>query len=240
MNDELMTSFSGGGSRSSLTGDYTSTIYNVPYGTTFTVSIVSTNPDMNPGTLNISSGTITGNITIQATEAVPKRQNGTVAGFGYELKATYERGWSRVGWDNSHGSISPKSPLAGFVLCYTTDEQAAGDSGTLMVIVGADPFIRFDIAPEYLNKFNSCTTMVIRIDNVPYRDGICYEQYTIKRSDCVQAADESHIFWDTVVHSSCKYYVKDYTYNTSAPYNGSFQFVDWTRSSNLQITVTFS
>ena len=73
---------------------------------------------MNPGTLNISSGTVTGDITIQASGAVPKTQNGTVSGFGNYLDAAYEEGWSRVGWDNSHGSISPKSPLAAFVNCY--------------------------------------------------------------------------------------------------------------------------
>lgn len=195
---------------------------------------------MNPGTLNISSGTVTGDITIQATNAIPKTQNGTVSGFGNYLDAAYEEGWSRVGWDNSHGSISPKSPLAAFVKCYNITSTSGGDSGSFTVIEASDIFLRFDIAPEYLDKFNSCTTMTIRIDNVPYRDGICYEQYTIKRSDCVQAADQFSIFGHTYINSSCQYYARNYSYSTSAPSGGAFQFVDWTKSSNLQITVTFS
>ena len=201
---------------------------------------------MNPGTLNISSGTVTGNITIQASEAVPKTQNGAVAEFGDELNATYHDGWSRIGWDNSHGSISPKSPLSAFVNCYTTYTHSAGDSGSLTDLSSLtdlttdDPFIRFDIASEYLDKFNSCTTMTIRIDNVPYRDGICYEQYTIKRSDCVQAADQYSFFGHTHVESSCQWYARSYSYSTSAPHEGFMQNIDWTKSSNLQITVTFS
>lgn len=195
---------------------------------------------MNPGTLNISSGTVTGDITIQATEAVPKSQQGRVAKFGRELNGTYDDGWSRIGWDASFGAISPKSPVSAFVRCYTTDEFSAGDSGSLTVIVAADPFIRFDIAPEYLNKFNSCTTMTIKIDNVIYRDGICYEQFTIKKSDCVQALDKINVIGHTIVNSSCQYYANNYTYYTSAPSEGIFQGVDWTKSYNLVITVTFS
>lgn len=67
----------GGGEKLSSTriasGDYTSTIYNVPYGTTFSASIVSTNNSMNPDTLNITSGTVTSDIAIQASPATNKQ-----------------------------------------------------------------------------------------------------------------------------------------------------------------------
>ena len=193
---------------------------------------------MNPGTLNISSGTVTGDITIRATDAVPKTQNGRIAGFGRWIDVQYNDDWSRYGWDANNGSISPKTPLAAFVKCYKAVYSSGGDSGTVSNVGAADPFIRFDIASEYLDKFNACTNMIVKIDNVPYRNGICYEQYTIKRSDCVQAIDGYTIFGNTHIDSSCKWYADDYSYYCSA--GGGFTFPRWENSSNLVITVTFS
>lgn len=67
----------GGGEKLSSTriasGDYTSTIYNVPYGTTFSASVRATTTGYTPGTLNITSGTVTSDITIQASPAISSR-----------------------------------------------------------------------------------------------------------------------------------------------------------------------
>lgn len=184
---------------------------------------------MNPGTLNISSGTVTGDITIRASEAVPKTQNGRIVGFGRWIDVQYNDDWNRYGWDTNNGSISPKTPLAAFCKCYKAVYSSGGDSGTVSNVGAADPFIRFDIASEYLDKFNTCTNMIVKIDNVPYRNGICYEQYTIPRNKCYQEND---------YYTTCKWYADDYSHYCSA--GSGFTFPMWENSSNLIITVTFS
>lgn len=73
-------------------GDYTSTIYNVPYGTTFTARIASTNTAYNPGTLNITSGTVTGDVTVQASDAQIKRYTITIQQSANQTIHVYANG----------------------------------------------------------------------------------------------------------------------------------------------------
>lgn len=57
--------------------DYTSTVSNIPYGTTFTVSI-SPSVGYHNGTLNISNGTVISDVTVQATSAISYRWSFTL------------------------------------------------------------------------------------------------------------------------------------------------------------------
>lgn len=163
--------------------------------------------------------------------AVPKPQQGKVSEFGRKLKATYHDGWSRMGWDNSHGSISPKEPLAAFCKCYNVIGNGGGEGGYFTTIEDTGS-LRFSIASNYLDKFNACTNMVVRLDNIPYDGGICYEIYTIKKASCQNQTDSDG--------TSCQYYVTEngYSYSTNAPYGGFNAGINWIKA-NMQVKVTF-
>lgn len=167
--DNKIIKLSGGGEQRSnriASGDYTSTITNVPYGTTFSASIVSTNENYNPGNLNMTSGTVVGDTTIQASAATLKTQNGRPAQWN-KLHVNQGYNYGCTGWDPNNGGISPKKPFSSFVLIYHRTSYNAGDSG---LTYGSEyDGLAFAIDSSAQSKYNACTKVHVRIDNAPLR-----------------------------------------------------------------------
>lgn len=114
----------------------------------------------------MTSGTVTGNVTVQASPATMKTQNGVPATW-HELKVQQGYDYGCTGWDANNSNISPKKPLSSLVEVYHRISYSAGDSG---LTYGSEyDGLAFSIDPEYQNQYDSCSKIHVRIDNAPLR-----------------------------------------------------------------------
>ena len=217
---------------------------------------------MNPGTLNITSGTVTGDITIQASAATPKTQNGTLARWN-ELKYVTAGGnnYGRTGWDLNNGGISPKKPLSALCICFVRDTTSGGDSG--LVYYGRYTGVNFAIDSEYQSKYDACSTIRIRMDNVRVRRKDSndltsgYIQFDIIKSEVEVLKSSTGIagqIYPPDRYSTANLHVDDYQNPVIVAYNGwdtggsdniwnsiisvmnSTIYANWT---SVQVTTTF-
>lgn len=173
----------------------------------------------------MTSGTVVGNTTVQASPATMKTQNGTMT-WWEDLDVQQGYDWARTGWDLNHGSITPKKPLSAFCICYYRDSYNAGDSGLTYGSVWDG--IRFAIDSEYQSKYDSCSSIHVKMDNVEVRRNHSndytsgYIEFDIIKSE-VEILESSEIFGQIIPpdrYSTANLYVENVKNYSAHAYNG--------------------
>lgn len=202
----------------------------------------------------MTSGTVVGNTTVQASPATMKTQNGTIAVWeNLEVQQGYD--WARTGWDLNHGGITPKKPLSAFCMCYYRDSYNAGDSG--LTYGGEWDGIRFAIDSEYQSRYDACSSIHVKMDNVCIRRDHSNDfttgcmQFDIIKSE-VEVLEPTTILGQTFPpdrYSTSNLYAENvtncswYAYNgwDCDSYNSFTEILYMTVQDNysIQVTVTF-
>lgn len=117
----------------------------------------------------MTSGTVVSNTTVQASPATMKTQNGIPATWHSLGSITAGHGSGCTGWDLNNGTISPKKPLSSLVYIQSSRQAGGGEGGMITETVYEG--IGFSIDSEYQSKYDSCSRVHVKIDNVSLRIG---------------------------------------------------------------------
>lgn len=115
----------------------------------------------------MTSGTVVSDTTVQASPATMKTQNGIPATWHSLGSVTAGHGSGCTGWDLNNGTISPKKPLSSLVYLQRAEQTGGGEGGMITQTVYEG--IGFSIDSEYQSKYDTCSRVHVKIDNVSLR-----------------------------------------------------------------------
>lgn len=145
----------------------------------------------------MTSGTIVSNTTVQASPATMKSQTMTVAEFHM---ANHERNYR--GADDSHGSLSPATPLNTFVI-FSESNRYPSEHADRVVFQYAVIVVNF--TAEYQTQFNNCSKLQFTIENLPLSTGWGNHNYSLGNTvhfTLTKSAMEWHDSTDDYWHES--------------------------------------